>query len=403
MTLRNHIQYGPIEKITSEINTRKSDAKKILHIGVNNSANLNAGDTLLFPVVRKLFDTLLGPFNWELKQVWEELTLTEIERINKKFDGVVIGGGGMLLSDQEGSDITNSGWQWNIAVNVVQSIEVPLVVFAIGYNRFRGQNEFNTVFFDHINTVVSKASFFGLRNYGSIARLNTYMQTQKLKDKLSRQFCPTTVLWQLYPEYKELAEEHDKSHQKILAINIAFDRSNLRFKGQMDNILARISQAAYMAQNRGWEVVIVSHKSLDRNIEAYMDSAKVGYDSVDLTEANPNEIMKFYSEVDCVFGMRGHSQMIPFGLRRPILSIISHDKMQYFLNDIDRKEWGVEINSLEISRKLNAFLEDLEKNRQVVHDSIKEAQMLVWEETLLNMQVIGNQYFAIKSIKINNL
>ena len=94
MTLRNLTQYGPIEKTPMEINTDKKSVLKILHIGVHNSANLNAGDTLLFPIVRKLFDSLLGPFDWELKQAWEELTLSEVERVNAKFDGIVLGGGG---------------------------------------------------------------------------------------------------------------------------------------------------------------------------------------------------------------------------------------------------------------------------------------------------------------------
>jgi|SaaInlStandDraft_7_1057024.scaffolds.fasta_scaffold17008_3 polysaccharide pyruvyl transferase WcaK-like protein len=395
MTLRNLTQYGPIEKTPMEINTDKKSVLKILHIGVHNSANLNAGDTLLFPIVRKLFDSLLGPFDWELKQAWEELTLSEVERVNAKFDGIVLGGGGLILSNQEGSDISNSGWQWNSTVKAVQSIEIPLIVFAIGYNRFRNQSDFSAVFSQHINNVIAKSSFFGLRNYGSISKLSDYVKTHNIK----RQFCPTTVLWQLYPEFRKLAKEHDKLNVKNLAVNIAFDRSHLRFKGEMDEILIRISCAMKKAQTRGWKIVVVSHKTLDRGVESYLDSEKVDYDSVDLTEAGPNEIMRFYSQTDFVVGMRGHSQMIPFGLRRPIMSIISHDKMKYFLDDINRREWGVEINSHKIVEEIDSFLDDLEKNREVLRESIKDAQEFVWEETLSNMQEIGFKNFGIKSIK----
>jgi hypothetical protein len=39
--------------------------------------------------------------------------------------------------------------------------------------------------------------------------------------------------------------------------------------------------------------------------------------------------------------MRGHAGMIPFGCGTPIISLVSHPKMAYFLADIERPEWGV--------------------------------------------------------------
>lgn len=41
-------------------------------------------------------------------------------------------------------------------------------MFAVGYNRFRGQEDFDQFFKEHINLFVEKAEFIGLRNHGSI-------------------------------------------------------------------------------------------------------------------------------------------------------------------------------------------------------------------------------------------
>ena len=36
--------------------------------------------------------------------------------------------------------------------------------------------------------------------------------------------------------------------------------------------------------------------------------------------------------------------MIPFGLGTPILSLVSHPKLRFFLEDIRRPEWGFDVH-----------------------------------------------------------
>jgi len=387
MTLQTLTNYGPPAKLPMRTATGKPGAKRLLHIGVHNSANRNAGDTLLFPVVRKAFDTLLGPCDWELRQAWEAFSVQDALRINREFDGIVIGGGGLLLRDQAGSDVARSGWQWNSSVPAVQAIKIPVVVFAIGYNRFRGQDDFDPVFTEHIRALALKAAFFGLRNTGSINALKHYLLSEQF-DVLRRQYCPTNVLWQLYPEYREIAMLHDAKEERILAFNAAFDRSSLRFGPDVDSVLGNVASAIRAAQDRGWKIVVAAHKTMDRGFEPYLDSAGVHYDTADLTDAGPEEVMAFYARVDFAFGMRGHAQMIPFGLRRPILSIISHDKMRFLLDDIERQDWGVEVDSPELVERLEGALVAIEKDRLAVHADIALAQQKVWAETEANFRMI---------------
>lgn len=389
MTLKTLTTYGPAVTLPMKINTRLPQAKRFLHIGVHNSANRNAGDTLLFPVVRKAFDAILGPCNWELRQAWELFTLEDALRINSEFDGIVIGGGGLLLRDQAGSDVTNSGWQWNSTVDAVKAIKKPIFVFAIGYNRFRGQEDFDPVFTNHIRALVTSSEFFGLRNTGSIDALKHYLLPEQ-QPILRRQFCPTNVLWQLFPEQRALAQSHDAKLSRVLAFNAAFDRAHLRFGDNIDKVLMNLAQALITAQNRGWSIVVTAHKSIDRQIEPFLDRAGVNYETADLTEAAPEEIIAFYAQIDFAFGMRGHAQMIPFGLRRPIMSIISHDKMRFLLEDIEHPDWGVEVDFGDLNERLDAALCAIETNRKAVLADVAVAQQKVWEETVSNLNAIAN-------------
>lgn len=387
MALLNLHKYESVQKWPTRIESGIPGAKTLLHIGVHNSANRNSGDTLLFPVVRRVFDFVLGPFNWDLRQAWDPFTAETAHNINETVDGIVIGGGGLLLRDQAGSDVSNSGWQWNSSVDAVNAVTVPLLIFGIGYNRFRGQADFDPVFTDHIRAVVDKAEFFSLRNNGSIQALKQYLPSE-LHQKLKHQYCPTTVLWQLYPAYRELAEQHDRKGERILAFNASFDRANYRFGERPADVLAGVARAVKAAENRGWKIVVAAHKTMDRDIEPYLDAADVSYETADLTDAGPDDIMTFYAQVDCAFGMRGHAQMVPFGLRRPIVSIISHDKMRYLLNDIGHPEWGVEVDTSDIAMKLEKLLDRLELRRVAVHEEIAVAQAKVWEVTKANLETI---------------
>ena len=307
---------------------------KFLHIGVHNSLNKNAGDTLLFDLVRKTFERFFSEIEWDLKQLWEPTSEDEIIRINDEYDAIILGGGGVLLRDQKGADSSKSGWQWNIEKSIVDKINVPLIIFAIGYNRFRNQEDFDQIFKYNISSVVSKSSFLGLRNNGSIEALKKYLP-EELKCRLSRQFCPTTFANNI----KEITTDYLNSNNLSIAFNPSFDRLEMRFGKTLETSLNKISKILKESQELGFEIILTAHKHIDLEMENFLLENNVKYKLMNLTNASSSEISSFYSSVTIAFGMRGHAQMIPFGLGVPIFSIITHDKLTFFLNDINKPEW----------------------------------------------------------------
>ena len=91
-------------------------------------------------------------------------TKEDIDFINK-HDVLFLSGGGLFLYDTFPNDV--SDWQWGISSKLLDQISIPIVVYALGYNKFRKQRNFTDSFDITVNKLVEKAKFFSLRNSGS--------------------------------------------------------------------------------------------------------------------------------------------------------------------------------------------------------------------------------------------
>ena len=126
---------------------------------------------MLSKTVRDNFNVIV-PTKWTLKNVTHPVDQHTINDINRK-QYMVIGGGGLLLPDSNPNSI--SGWQWAISDELLQRIEVPLLVYAIGYNFFIGQHP-GDLFIHSLKKILEKAAFFSLRNHGSIKAVKTLVE-----------------------------------------------------------------------------------------------------------------------------------------------------------------------------------------------------------------------------------
>lgn len=351
---------------------------RLLHVGIHGSRNGNAGDTLLFQAVRDLVERVAGPVDWSLRQVWDPFEAADAHAVNEEFDGVIVGGGGLLLRDQAGSDISRSGWQWNASVDAVSALRVPLAVFAIGYNRFREQDDFDDPFRDHLAAVAERSILFGLRNRGSVRAVRSYLPAS-LRDRPTLLHCPTTVLKQLYD-----VPTQRRQRDKLLGVNFAFDRPEHRFGDHAHDTLTQVAAAVGDLHRQGWRVRVLRHKELDVVGESYLDAAGVPYETHELNAATPSAIVASYTDVDAVMGMRGHAQLVPFGLAIPIVSVVSHDKLLWFLDDIDRPEWAIEATPEGLRERLVDAVGAAGTDERSA--DIVALQHRVWEDTLLTVQ-----------------
>ena len=114
---------------------RGSPNHTISHVAAFALVGSNAGDVLLTAVLRDLFTKLAGGISWKSIHARHTVTKDTSKYINRT-DGLIIGGGGLFLRDTNENSI--GGWQWAISHTQLKQINVPLCLFAVGYNRFSG-------------------------------------------------------------------------------------------------------------------------------------------------------------------------------------------------------------------------------------------------------------------------
>eukprot|EP00966_Prymnesium_polylepis_P248866 5753919-Prymnesium_polylepis.1 len=108
-------------------------------------------------------------------------------------------------------------------------------------------------------------------------------------------------------------------------------------------------------------------------------------------------VYEFYRTVTVAASMRGHGVMIPFGIHCGTISLVSHDKVMGFLQDIGRPEWGVELTAGRrpnrsadgVSDELWRILDRIDRNREQTHREVLAAQKALLARTARNMLHFG--------------
>ncbi|WP_075601822.1 polysaccharide pyruvyl transferase family protein [Saccharicrinis aurantiacus] len=365
--------YQKLKPFPTIVKYTPNGTKKMFHISAFTYGN--AGDIVLPIVLRDLFNIGVGVKLWKGQHVYKIVSQTDVDNINR-HDAMVIGGGGLFLKDTNPNDL--SGWQWSCSIDELKQMNVPIIMFAVGYNRFRGQSEFKPLFKQHLNAFVGQAKFIGIRNTGSINKLKDYLETDELKNKLTFQPCMTTLISKIYPDLHNYKKKED-----FIAINCAFDRVELR-KGT-DLILNSIARVAKELSNIT-RIKYYSHMLSDNKILPYFNKYKVQYELIEMK--TEKQVLEEYIKPRLVIGMRGHAQMIPFGCLTPILSIVSHNKLQWFLDDISHPDWGVDVLSPNFEKEL--LEKSVEIYTQYTHNMIEVeiAQEKLWQITKANLKEI---------------
>jgi SAM-dependent methyltransferase/polysaccharide pyruvyl transferase WcaK-like protein len=365
--------------------SRLARRKPLVHIGIQSAGN--AGDVVLSDVVRQAVGASVRR-PWMRKSVYDAVTPAEVERLNRSSAGIVIGGGGLFLADSNANAL--SGWQWPIAAKTLRGFRVPLAVFAVGYNKFRGQDRLADGFGESLAALAEKCFFVGIRNRGSIRELKTYLP-ESLQSKLVYQPCPTTILADL-PLGMRALSRRPASLGRRLALNVAFDRFGRRYGTRLRDFVDAVVNIAQMAQHDGWQIDIACHTAEDAAICPYLDRAGVRYAVSDLCYRSTVEVVAFYAAVDLAIGVRGHAQMIPFGLGVPIISLVTHDKMAWFLEDVGHADWGVDMSGDEAGRDLAAAYSAAISNLAVRRLEVAEARRRLERCTADNLAVIASGF-----------
>ncbi|WP_062290166.1 glycosyltransferase [Demequina phytophila] len=342
------------------------DGPAIGHVAFYVDSDGNYGDVLLPVAVRASLEDGIGPVRWATMHAHQVFDVDRARWANEHLDAIVVGGGGLFLPDT--SPNGNSGWQWNVTDEALEALTIPLVVYTVGYNIFPGQRFHGTRFAESVRALVSNAAFVGLRNHGSVAAVREVVG-DALADKVEYLPCVTTV----YGQLGDVEATEPAPGLPVVLLNIAYDRQARRFGDHYADFVASLAAFIRGLDGRA-EVRCLAHTREDERIVADLrrqEGVDIGTDAV--YGAGSDDALTTIGRAAVVVGMRGHASMIPFGIGVPIVSLISHAKLRYFLEDIGHVEWGVDVDDPDLTARLveivDAILEDPARYRAEVGEA----------------------------------
>lgn len=350
------------------------DPVRLFHFDIPTAGNY--GDKALFPTVRDAFRGFgEGLFRFTAgSSLRVEATPELIDTINATADAVVVGGGGLFLQDTARN--ANSGWQWNISTEMLGRLQVPVIVFAVGNNRFPGQPDFSTPMLEHVAATLESSLFFGLRNTGSIETMSALLP-EGLRDRIQYQPCPTVLGGMLYPHLLQDQDARD-ALEPTLAVQSLVHRRQIDAGFDADAIQGAMIDAAEHFAQAGWRILSTPFHPDDAVIARQLEERVPSAVPAPLAGAGSGYLdgYRLFAEVDIVLGTRGHAQLIPFSMGAIPVSVGVHDKLGYFARDLDLPDLVVPASGTraELAAALVERIVGLYERRQEVRARMRAKQ-----------------------------
>ncbi len=350
----------------------------VWHVG---AWNRNVGDWALAYQMHRLLNEQAHGRDLHLKfyLVDSQRTLFHpalVDQINEEADLVLIGGGGLIFFRPE--DKSLSGWSFNIAPSELERIRPPIVVYGVGYNKFRyDQNDFPEMTGPHLRQLQSKAKLFSVRNHGT-------------RQILIDQFGLNAQNIEVIPDagmclYDRPIDIPVRSRTKpVVAVNWAGDRPLFRYpqphEDHARHFLRTVKAALlHCVEELGAQIMFLPHL-------LHVDSDIYGEFSADFPRGSifsthvelpflyppPGEMLyphvpfftNLYHQADVVLGMRFHACVLAFGAETRFIPLGSHPKLQYFMQDVAVPDYGIAL----VDRQEDTAARVFEKIRSCLRD-----------------------------------
>lgn len=313
--------------------------------------NYNLGDHALGigvkRVLRSLLDvTSIGETNLQ-GTVFDDYF---IEIVNKKYDLLVIGGGGII----HGAHWPN-GWFWLIEKDKIKQIEIPFIVFGAGYNYFKGEGEIPQKGKDHLLETKKYSAFFSVRNDESFERLKEQTGIDAVEIADPGFFVKDPKLHLKRPV-----------DSPFIVIQVAYDRPLQRF-GSEEKVELFIRNMREIAGrlSKDYTVIIAPHVVADlmlsQKIADGLENTFV-WDFPSYAFDKAEQIFQFYANAEFVLAMRGHGQILPIGMGTPVISLENHRKNIGLMKKLGLEKWNSDIQDEHFIEKTWSLIGDLRGN-----------------------------------------
>ncbi|WP_439475252.1 polysaccharide pyruvyl transferase family protein [Algoriphagus formosus] len=321
---------------------------KILH---TYCLNYNIGDYALGigvkNLLRKYLDvTLIGNTNLQGRE-FNSYYINEV--VNKKYDLLVIGGGGII----HGSHWPN-GWFWLIDKDLIKEIKIPFIVYGVGYNYWKEEGGIPERGVIHLEETMRQASYFSVRNDGSQGRMEA-------------QFGKVIPAIPDPGFHVDIDSKYERKEPlPYVLIQLANDKPERRF-GSLEKRDSFVRQMREVTQHlsKRYKVIFSPHVpediALSEEVAAGIANTEVwdfGYFAFD----HSDEAVGYYQYAEFVLAMRGHGQIVPISFNTPVISLENHPKHRGLMENLGLINYNVSLNQLDFKSDLFEKIQSLEIN-----------------------------------------
>jgi len=331
---------------------------KILH---SYCLNYNIGDYALGIGVKNLLREylevdLIGDTNIQGRE-FNEYYINEV--VNKRYDLLVIGGGGII----HGSHWPN-GWFWLIDRNLIKEIKIPFIVYGVGYNYWEEEGGIPERGRIHLEETIKHAAYFSVRNDGSAKRLfdQTGINTNVIPD-------PGFHI-DLNTEYENFVNE------PYVLVQIANDKPVSRF-GSIEKQQKFIGEMREMTKElaKEYKVIYAPHViddvQISKDIVDGINNAEV-WDFGHFAFDHSDKAIGYYKYAEFVIAMRGHGQILPIGFNTPVIAMENHPKHRGLMEELGLLDYNVKVDDADFLPKLKEKVELLKLSKTSLISSYKK-------------------------------
>lgn len=341
--------------------------------------NYNLGDHALGvgvkSILRHFLDVdLIGETNIQGTNFDESF----INKINREYDLLVIGGGGII----HGAHWPN-GWFWLIDKNNIKEIRIPFIVYGAGYNYFRGEAGIPVRGIEHLQETNRYAKFFSVRNDGSYERMKEQTGLEIIEVPDPGFHVDMDIV------YNRPVEE------KYVIVQLAGDKQQYRF-GEGKNKLIFIQKMRKVIEYlcTRFKVILTPHVLDD--IKLCIDVAE-GIKNTEVWKFGSfafdrvNDAIAYYKYAEMVLAMRGHAQILPIGFNVPVISLENHDKNLGLMKKLSLEKFNVNIQDAALSEKVISLVEEINKSKFDLRNQYVQINSKLFTQTQSAMKMISDR------------
>ncbi len=363
---------------------------KVLHIA---SFIGNVGDNANHKGASRLRDWYID-FEFEItkKEIrefyWREWIFNSDEFIQEanQYDLLMIGGGNYFELWVKDSA---TGTSIDLSIETLKKIETPIIFYSLGCDLGQGVPPENIDKFKSFLDYTTNDShyFISVRNDGALLNIKS-LYGQRYDQKISE--IPDGGFFTSTENVEHFEIEKGK---KNIVINIAGDMPEVRFPNSLDKIsydtfktnFAKMIEELSEEYKDNLNVIFIPHIFRDlKTIYDVMDEMndKIRRNCIKVApyligDRGHDYIFSLYSQSDLVLGMRFHSNVCGYALKKNVIGLLNYIQIENLYKDIGSNEF-IEVNKKDFHNELKAkvidHLSNEEKYSRLSEEVIKELQ-----------------------------